>query len=411
MNYAHIAREPYRLFFPLGCLTALIGAGYWVLFSLKIVSGYMPAAHSSIQMQVFVHCFILGFLMTAMPRLTGTVSSQPGEVLHMALCVLGQMVLLLKQQILAAHFLFGWTLIALVIFMAQRVRSRHSGAAGGGPPPEFVWLPLAMLTVWTSIGIEWAVQAKLISAEWFAVSKKMGEQGWVLGLICGVGGFLAPRLMGTFRAPSLTDPSGQKKRRALLHAVLGVLFLISFLMEVKSILAGNSLRACVISVAVLYSLNGLAWPKVPEFYARLIWFSFFTLLAGVWGMVIFPAYAALALHVLTIGGIALMIFAVATMVILTHQGRPELLRKPLPVLWFLSGATLVSLLLRSISFFDQAHYFRWAGISGAVWSVAVLSWFIWMLPRVVRAADPQEVERLHEQAKQRVIQLRGEAKN
>ncbi len=407
MNYAHITREPYRFFFPLGCLAALIGAGYWVLFSLKIVSGYMPAAHASIQMQVFVHCFILGFLMTAMPRLTGTVSSQPGEVLHMALCVLGQMVLLLKQQILVAHFLFGWTLIALVIFMAQRVRSRRSGVAGGGgPPPEFVWLPLAMLTAWTSIGIEWAVQAQLISTEWFAVAKKMGEQGWVLGVICGVGGFLAPRLMGTFRAPSLTDPSGQKKRRALLHAMLGVLFLISFLLEVKSVLAGSGLRACVISVAVLYSLNGLAWPKVPEFYARLIWFSFLAMLSGLWGTLLFPSYAALALHALTIGGIALMIFSVATMVILTHQGRPELLRKPLPILWLLSGATVVSLLLRSISFFDPAHYFRWVGISGAVWSLSVLIWFVWMLPRVAKAVDPGEVERLHEQAKQRVVELR-----
>ncbi len=406
MNYAHITREPYRLFFPLGCLAALIGAGYWVLFSLKIVSGYMPAAHASIQMQVFVHCFILGFLMTAMPRLTGTVPSQPGEVLHMALCVFGQMVLLLKQQILAAHFLFGWTLIALVIFMAQRVRNRRSGAAGGGPPPEFVWLPLAMLAAWTSIGIEWAVHAQLVSAEWFAVSKKMGEQGWVLGVICGVGGFLAPRLMGTFRAPSLTDPSGQKKKKLALHAVLGFLFFMSFLLEVKSILAGNGLRACVISIAVLYSLNGLAWPKVSEFYARLIWFSFLAMLAGLWGTLLFPSYASLALHVLTIGGIALMIFAVATMVILTHQGRPELLRKPLPVLWLLSGATVVSLLLRSISFFDPAHYFRWAGISGAVWSLSVLIWFVWMLPRVAKAADPAEVERLHEQAKQRVAELR-----
>ncbi len=407
MNYAHITREPYRFFFPLGCLAALIGAGYWVLFSLKIVSGYMPAAHASIQMQVFAHCFILGFLMTAMPRLTGTVPSQPGEVLHMALCVLGQMVLLLKQQILAAHFLFGWTLIALVIFMAQRVRSRRSGASGGGgPPPEFVWLPLAMLTAWTSIGIEWAVHAQLVSAEWFSVSKKMGEQGWVLGVICGVGGFLAPRLMGTFRAPSLMDPSGQKKKKLALHGVLGVLFLVSFLLEVKSVLAGSGLRACVVSVAVLYSLNALAWPKVPEFYARLIWFSFLAMLAGLWGPLLFPGYAALALHILTIGGIALMVFAVATMVILTHQGRPELLRKPLPILWLLSGATAVSLLLRSISFFDPAHYFRWVGISGAVWSSGVFVWLVWMLPRVAKAADPAEVERLHEQAKQRVAELR-----
>ncbi len=407
MNFSHFVREPYRLFFPLGCLAALVGAGYWVLFSLKIVSEYMPAAHASIQTQVFAHCFILGFLMTAMPRLTGTVPSQSGEVLHMALCVLAQMVLLLKQQILAAHFLFGWTLIALVIFMAQRVRNRRSGAAGG-PPPEFVWLPLAMLTAWTSIGIEWAVHAQLIPAEWFVVSKKMAEQGWVLGVICGVGGFLAPRLMGTFRAPSLTDPSGQKKKNLILHAALGFLFLAGFLLEVKGVLAGSGLRACVISVAVLYSLNGLAWPKVPEFYARLIWFSFLAMLTGLWGALLFPGYAALALHVLTIGGIALMIFAVATMVILTHQGRPELLRKPLPILWFLSGATVVSLLLRSISFFDPAHYFRWVGISGAVWSLSVLIWFVWMLPRVAKAADPVEVERLHEQAKQRVIRMRGE---
>lgn len=407
MNFSHIIREPYRLLFPLGCLAALTGVGYWILFALKVVSAYMPAAHASIQMQVFVHCFILGFLMTAMPRLTGTVSAQPGEVLHMALCVIGQVYLLLSRQVFAAHVLFGWTLIALVIFVVQRVQSKPAGVAAG-PPPEFVWLPFAMLTAWTGIGIEWAIQAKLLLTEWIPVAKKMVEQGWVLAVICGVGGFLAPRLMGTFRAPSLTDPGAQRKRKLILHALLGLLFWISYLIEAKILMIGSGLRALVISVAVFYSLSGFAWPKVPEFYTRMIWFSFLAILAGSWGGVFFLRYASLALHVLTIGGIALMIFAVATMVILTHQGRPELLRKPLPVLWLLSLATCASLFFRSAAFFDQAQYFIWTGISGAIWSIAVLVWFVWMLPRVAKPVDPGEVERLHEQAKQRVLHLRGE---
>ncbi len=405
MKYSHVIREPYRLFFPLGCLSALIGVGYWVLFSLKVVPDYMPDSHSSLQMQVFVHFFILGFLTTAMPRLTGTVSAQPGEVFHMALCVVGQACLLLTKQIFAAHVLFGWTLVALVIFIAQRLKSRSSGAAGG-PPPEFVWLPFAMLTAWLGMGLEWAIQIKILSMEWLLIAKKMVEQGWVLGVICGVGGFLAPRLMGTFRTPSLTNPSAQKTRKFILHATLGFLFLISFLMEGYSVMMGLGLRATVVSIALLYSLNGLAWPKATEFYARLIWFSFLSILIGLWANVFFLKYASLALHVLTIGGISLMIFAVATMVVLTHQGRPELLRKRLPILWLVAGATLVSLSLRVGAVFDASRYFMWMGIAGSIWSVAVFIWLLWMLPKVIHPVNPEIVERQHQEAKERIAALR-----
>jgi peptidoglycan biosynthesis protein MviN/MurJ (putative lipid II flippase) len=103
-----------------------------------------------------------------------------------------------------------------------------------------------------------------------------------------------------------------------------------------------------------------------------------------------------------------MIFSVATMVILTHQGQPELLRKPLPILWLLAGATFVSLAIRVGAVLDAQRYFMWMGFAGAVWSFAVFVWTLWMFPKVLQPVSAGLVEQQHEQAKQRVNRLRGE---
>src|SRR5213593_2524576 len=66
------ATDPYRLFFPLGILIGVMGVSIWPLYYFGIIEGYSCRAHAFVQTDGFLYAFIAGFLLTAIPRFTGT---------------------------------------------------------------------------------------------------------------------------------------------------------------------------------------------------------------------------------------------------------------------------------------------------------------------------------------------------
>lgn len=57
-----ICREPYRLFFPLGVWMGAVGISPWFLYAMGLSDSYSGYFHSSMQMLVYMNCFIIGFL-------------------------------------------------------------------------------------------------------------------------------------------------------------------------------------------------------------------------------------------------------------------------------------------------------------------------------------------------------------
>src|SRR5215510_14711024 len=64
--------DPYRLFFPLGIILGLLGVSIWPLYYYGVTPGYSGRAHAFVQTDGFLYAFIIGFLLTAIPRFTGT---------------------------------------------------------------------------------------------------------------------------------------------------------------------------------------------------------------------------------------------------------------------------------------------------------------------------------------------------
>ena len=67
--------EPYKGLFILGALCSIVGVGQWILFYLGVIAEYPIKAHSQIMILGFVFSYVSGFLMTAVPRMTGTQSA------------------------------------------------------------------------------------------------------------------------------------------------------------------------------------------------------------------------------------------------------------------------------------------------------------------------------------------------
>lgn len=63
-----LCQEPFRCFFPLGTVCAVLGLAMWVVFWAWPTTPYPDPAHALIMMHGFVASFVIGFLPTMLPR-------------------------------------------------------------------------------------------------------------------------------------------------------------------------------------------------------------------------------------------------------------------------------------------------------------------------------------------------------
>lgn len=416
MNFSgmwkQIQEEPYRLFFPFGILAAMIGVGHWPVYAFGASPHYSALFHSSMQTHVYMTCFILGFLMTAMPKFASAPHATSGEILTFLSIFIGVTAALFAGQWLLAELGFITILISFFLFVKKRIKMRAQNP-NANPPLEFIWIPIAMFHGLSGAVLMILSQLHLIPSTWFLTAKLLSEQGFIFCIVIGIGGFMAPRLMGTFRVYSKPgDPESPQKRakiRAgiiLFHMISGILFFLSFFPGEKWLTASYLLRASIITVQYLWTCSYLRFPRNSDFYARLIWVSLWMVVVGSWSAALLGQYRTAMLHVVFIGGFSLMIFSVATMVVLSHGGESEKIRRPLPVLWIAGISVILSLGFRLAAAFYPENYFLLLGIAGTLWTFGAAAWFIFAAPKILRSISGEELEHCHEEAKQRVVHLR-----
>src|SRR5437762_472111 len=95
--FAMSCEEPFRIFFPLGLTSGVIGLGLWPLFFWGVFSIYPGIIHARLMIEGFMAAFIIGFLGTAGPRLLSAA--------HLTAAELGTM-LTLHLSTCAAHLAF-----------------------------------------------------------------------------------------------------------------------------------------------------------------------------------------------------------------------------------------------------------------------------------------------------------------
>src|SRR5215467_4086081 len=81
--------DPYRLFFPLGIILGTMGVAIWPLYYYGVTPGYSGRAHAFVQTDGFLYAFIAGFLLTAVPRFTGTEAPSLSVQYALAAIILG----------------------------------------------------------------------------------------------------------------------------------------------------------------------------------------------------------------------------------------------------------------------------------------------------------------------------------
>lgn len=387
MKRFELIREgPYRLFFPLGILAGLLGVGHWMLWSVGWIARSDPFFHAMIQTEGFLTSFVAGFLMTAVPRFLGAEPATIPEVFVSAGLEVGVIMSLLERIYTATTVLFLLLLLSLVTFGVRRFRKRTKL-----PPPSFMFVGFGLLQAFLgSVFLLLQAYGKA-SYALMEAGRQMLQLGFLLSMVLGVGGYLAPFFMGYAADPSCSPKAGDgpacDSRLRLLHGLGGLMIAVSFFgVSVRWAQVGAIARACVAAgVFLLYSkITRAVRIKKPHVYLFVL--SCWMVLAGLVVNAIWPDYRMAGLHLIFIGGFSLMIFAFGLLVILSHGEDGGLLATRLIPLQVIGALVVIAAGMRVMAELDVERYRGWIHSASGAWVLAGAGWLIYIFPKLFRAS-------------------------
>lgn len=299
--------EPYRYLFPVASLLGILGAFLWLFLQWRWVAFYPRVAHGNLMYFGLIWTFIAGFLMTAIPKMTGTSPAKPWEISLAAIMPLGQLLLNFLNQTDISIYLFAIQIIFLVIFILQRFLVKKRIPFSG-----FMFLPLAFTQA--LLGVALFVISGAVNRE--AVTLLCGE-AFILNLIVGLGSRLVPVIS---RLPNALLPSEASTNETwLLPSIVAVLLNLSYILQI----AGYSRIGVVLRVIAL----ALGFVKLLKLFTKPVRWNVVGI--GLKAALVFilvgtalsypNLHTGLAgLHFLYIGGFALVTFLISIRVLLSH---------------------------------------------------------------------------------------------
>lgn len=369
--------EPFRVLFPLGVLVTWVAVGHWLAYGTGLIATYSCLLHGVIQMQAFVGAFAAGFLLTALPRRTG--SPPASRTLVAAVCVAVIAMTIggwLEAWLVAESAAIGFNLLLLVFALP-----RLAGGLGvRRPPAAFVLLPVAAL-----LGIAGACAIVVWSLGgapvWLGIGRLMVEQGMPLGLVLGAGRLILPLVLG--QEP---PPDARNGRELVGWVAVAAVLIGSLVIEA----AGNERAGELVRALIVAAGTAHAWPRPqkPGAHRRLAHVAVLLLPCGLGLAALSPGYRVPALHVTFMGGIGLLVMTVATHVSLGHlamtreaAGRPGFVIA-------LGASILLALLSRLAADFSHTYFDHLAWAAG-IWIAGGVAW-LWALgPALLGGVHPE----------------------
>lgn len=385
--YQLCCEEPFRIFFPLGVLVGLSGVSLWPLFFAGIHKVYPSVMHARMMIEGFLGAFIIGFLATAGPRLTGTPHFSRAELGTLLALWAGAVAMQIALQPVIGDALF----LALLLVFAARMRWRFAQRETM-PPPTFVLVPFGFLNAVAGTALLLVGSLGEGSARCVFLGGKMLYEGFVLCLVLGIGGFLFPRILKMPRPElpeSRTPPPGWWPA-ALLAGGTALVIVASFIAEIftGAVRTAGVVRFVAASAFLISQLRADVFASPRQTIPFCLRAALAFIVLGLLFPAFWPAQRAAGLHVIFIGGFTLVTFTVATRVVLGHSGLGHLFKTRLAFL-IVSAVLLVSATALRVAG-DFALPDRTALLNGAshAWMLGAAAWSWFVLPKV-RIADPE----------------------
>lgn len=379
-SLARICEEPFRIFFPAGAALGIVGVSLWMLYYLGAGVPYPSVAHARLMIEGLMASFIFGFLGTAGPRLTSAPHfslTEIGTVFSLDLIAAG-------AHTGGAHRL-GDVCFVICLLLFARMLLRRFRQRKDNPPPNFILVAFGILGgIIGAALLAYSEDAQYSST--YQSGSALLNQCFVLLPILGVAPFFIGRLLD-LPGSDLPEPlafSREWKRQAAFNALTGIAIIASFLFET----GGPSRATAWIRVAVIagYLFARMPW-RGRTFLADYLRAGLLFILAGFTMMALWPNYRLGSLHTVFITGFNLIVFTVATRVVLGHSGNLDRLKTRL---WFfIAMSALLFFAMASRVSADLAPRARIIHLLAAAicWLAAALIWMVKVVPKVGISED------------------------
>lgn len=292
-----LSANPYRIFFFLGVLGLFVGLFVWIItgFNDQLYFGKM---HAHYMVGIFLMSFIIGFLMTAIPRMSGGKTASEAEIILQLLPVLSAAFWGI-MEVDERYFFLSLIIALLVLFRFSFLRiSRCPHVV----PDVFPMVMMGLLS-----GLAGAVLSYLEQVE---IGSRLFYLNFVLCLCVGIGTKLIPILM------RLDSKATQYKEE---FWAIGLLLTAACFIEVYYRESwGNFLRALVMTVVFYRHWHGHSLSRKQSSLAWGIRIATTSMLLGTIGVWLFPDYRLEAIHLIYVSGFGLLTLMVASRVILAH---------------------------------------------------------------------------------------------
>jgi uncharacterized protein involved in response to NO len=349
---------PYQLFFPLGFLNAVLAVGIWFAQDLGWFQTPALLIHSKLIAGGFLWSFVVGFLMTAIPRMTGCSSASKIELVAAFAIVL--LMMFSSWNIDARPFYAGsiTLIVFLLVYGGRRILKSTKSV-----PVFFSHVGLAM------------VLALLGSWFHFQGDSFMGihlyQVGAILLLVLGIGTRFFSFLSGL---PSVFENT---KTRWM----IGAFHTCGLLVAVFLFLAGKGFSFAYLALAGLgvFYLFGIWQVQRPsdrrsalKYGARIVSamipLSFFM----TW---LQPQMFVTWFHLLFIGCFGVITFSVATRVTLAHGSYSTDIEIRSKSLWWVLTCLVCGLSSRLLYGFSDGMWRKsFLHLAATFWLLAVIIW-------------------------------------
>jgi uncharacterized protein involved in response to NO len=376
-----LVNEPFRFFFPLALIFAGIGVLKWPLLFWSENASYPGQNHAFLMTEGFFGGFIIGFSLTAIPRMMESKRNQKWLLALMALIFLIMNSVLNRGPVELGNLLF---IVLMALFSIQL--TLHFAHRQCLPPPGFILIIPAIICALTGAGlsmIEWSEDSSPFLMQ---LRPLLLYQAWPLLPFLGICPFFLPKFIqetGKHDLPDCLKPSKQWKARAQSACILAIAVLVSMIIEALDYnRTGLALRglsiAWFLNRELPNSLIRFKGDKIAKCISLCLWaLPSAYLLASV-----MPAYRIAWVHWSLVGGLSALTLTVATRVILGHSGHIGMLKKK--TAWFVIMIALIWVGMVSRVSGDiwpkimQSHYIY----AAICWLAAIAIWVVKVLPKV-----------------------------
>lgn len=350
--------SPYQVYFPLGILNAILAVGVWFTQNLGWLETPAILIHSRLIVGGFLWSFIVGFLMTAVPRMTGAASASKPEYFVSACLLLGQTILSWK---LDGRFFYANQMLLVLFLMIYAGRRIFKTSK---PIPVF----------FSHVGVA-LILALAGSYFHFQGNAFMGTHlyhlGAVLLLVLGIGTRFFSFLSGL---PSEFESDESKTMRFAFHAsgiTIGILLILAG--------SGHSNSYLALALVSLFYLARI-WkvqrpssrPSALKFGVRIVAVSIPVSFFMTWMQ---PLYYVTWLHVIFIGCFGLITFSVATRVTLAHGSYSTDLEMSSKALWWVVCLLALGSICRVLYGFSEGLWrTSYLHLAATLWIAAVICW-------------------------------------